>query len=57
MANSKQITVSQDTHSLLFMVEGQMQIEKGHVVGIDEVIRRLVNRYDPDLGNKLEVKE
>ena len=55
--NSKQITVSNDTHSFLFMIEGQLQVKKGCRVGIDETIRILVHNYDHDMGNKLEVKE
>ncbi len=55
--NSKQITVSNDTHSLLFIIEGRLQIERGARVGIDETIRILVHKYDSDMGNKLEAKE
>ena len=54
---SKQITVSNDTHSLLFIIEGRLQADKGVRVGIDETIRILVHNYDSDMGNKLEAKE
>ena len=57
MANSKQITVSKRTHTLLFIVEGQLQQEKGVRVGLDETIEALITFYDSSLTSKLEVKE
>ncbi len=56
-ANSKQITVSKNTHSLLFIVCGQLQSIKGASVGLDETIRTLITFYDHSLTKKLEVKE
>ena len=57
MANSKQITVSNDTHSLLFIVEGMLQSAKGERVGLDETIHTLITSYDKSLTKRLEVKE
>ncbi len=56
MANSKQITVSKRTHTLLFVVEGQLQAKKGVRVGLDETIETLVQYYDKSLTSRLEVK-
>ncbi len=55
--NSKQITVSNETHSLLFIVEGMLQVSKGERVGIDETIKILISNYDKSLTERLEVKQ
>ena len=57
MANAKQITVSEETHTLLFIVEGMLQTAKGERVGLDETIKTLITSYDKGLTSKLEVKE
>ncbi len=57
MANQKQITVSNETHSLLFIVEGMLQSAKGERVGLDETIHTLITSYDKSLTKRLEVKE
>ena len=57
MALPKQITVSKETHSLLFIVEGMLQVNKGERVGIDETIKHLIHSYDKSITSKLEVKE
>ncbi len=57
MALPKQITVSEETHSLLFIVEGMLQTAKGERVGLDETIKHLIHSYDKSITSKLEVKE
>ncbi len=55
--NYRNLTVSYDAHSLLFIVQGRLQEEKAKRVTLDDTIIFLINHYDSDLANKLEVKE
>ena len=55
--NYRNLTVSYDAHTLLFIVQGRLQSEQGKRVTLDETVLFLVNHYDSDLANRLEVKE
>ena len=55
--NYRNLTVSYDAHSLLFIVQGRLQADMARRITLDDTIMFLIKHYDNNLTNKLEAKE